>query len=107
MGIRDLFTKRQSNDAPGSTKVLVCSLGPKFAVLLDTDGKIYSQNYPSTTSKSFAGIDDLLNAIRNGYDVVHLFADVSSAGIIAGADGKNCLGTELINRCCDAGVKLL
>lgn len=63
--------------------------------------------YPSTTSKSFAGLDHLLNAIRNGYDVVHLFADVSAAGIISGADGTNCLGTELIDSCCDAGVKLL
>jgi hypothetical protein len=103
---RDLFTKSPQKAEVHGTKVLVCSLHPKFDELLKADGNVYSQFYPSTTVTACITILELLGAIR-GYDGVHLFADVSAAGFVTDGSGNELIGADLIDRCCDADIKLL
>ncbi len=106
MGFRDLFTKSSRGTEVHATKVLVCGLDQKFSELIETDAKIYSQFYPTTTVTSCTTIPELLRTIR-GYDVVHLFVDVSPIGLMADASADELSGTDLIAKCCDSGVKLL
>lgn len=106
MGIKDLFRKHRHEEVV-SSKVLVCSLDPKFAELLDADRNSYGQFYPNSTAASFADIQELLAAIGKGYDIVHLFCDASSEGIITDNSGAAITGTNLIQMCCDSDVKLL
>lgn len=106
MGFRDLFTKRPQKSEVHGTKVLVCSLQPKFDELLKADSNIYSKFYSSTTAKAFTSIPELQGAIR-GHDIVHLFVDVSPTGLMTDGSGNELIGTELIERCCDSDVKLL
>ena len=94
MGLRDLF-RRSPKDEVHGTKILACSLSPKFDDLLKTDSSTYSRFYPATTTKVFTNLPDLLNGVQ-GYDVVHLLADVSSIGMIADSAGNEITGTELI-----------
>jgi len=51
-------------------------------------------------------IHELLQTI-GGYDVVHLFVDVSPIGLMVDASANEISGTDLIEKCCDSGVKLL
>ena len=108
MGIKELFRKpgRNEDEVVGS-KVLVCSLDPKFAELLDADRNSYGRFYPTATAATFTSIKELSAAIGKGYDVIHLFCDASPEGIIAGGSGATITGTSLIQMCCDSGVKLL
>jgi hypothetical protein len=48
-----------------------------------------------------------LKIIVNGYDIVHLFCDVSQEGNIVDVNGNKTAGTALIQRCCDSNVTLL
>ena len=106
MGIRGLFAKSPQKSEIHGTKALVCGLHPKFDELIKGDSKVYSQFYPSTTVMLFTSTDELLGSIR-GYDIVHLFVDVSPAGTMADTKGNELVGTELIEKCCDSDVKLL
>ena len=98
MGILDLFRR---DDITGS-KVLVCSLDPKFDDWLRSDGQVYKRFYPSTTWTTFTSIQQLTGALDQKYDVVHVLCDVSPEGAIAGVSG-----TQLIKKCCESNVKLL
>jgi hypothetical protein len=98
MGLLDLFRK----DEVTGSKVLVCSLGPKFDDSLKSDSQVYKRFYPATTSKTLTGIQELTAALAQKFDIVHLLCDVSPEGAIAGMSG-----TELIKKCCEADVKLL
>jgi hypothetical protein len=106
LGFRDLFIKSSQKPEVHGTKVLVCSLQPKFDELLSADSNIYSKFYSSTTAKVFTSIRELLEAIR-GHDIVHLFVDVSPTGFMTDGRGNELIGTELIERCSDSDVKLL
>jgi hypothetical protein len=106
LGIRSLFTKSPQKLEVYGTKALVCGLHPKFDELIKDDSNVYSQFYPSTTVTPFTGIVELLGRMR-GFDIVHLFADVSPTGIMADTKGKELVGTDLIGKCCDSDVKLL
>jgi hypothetical protein len=55
----------------------------------------------------FSTISDLLGAIKNGYDIVHLFGPLAAGGLLTDASGETLLGTELIQKCCEGNVKLL
>jgi len=90
-----------------NTKVLVCGLNPKFDENLRQDFDVYSQFYPGTKTAALLNVAGLSTAVRQGYDIVHIFADVSQDGFIGGADGSTLSGTSLIQNCCDSGVKLL
>jgi len=107
MGIRDLFSKRPENEAIHRTKVLVCSLGAKFQELAEEDSPIYSKFYPLTTVSFFSTINELLESIKNKYDVVHLFVEVPADGILTDSTGNQIAGTTLVQKCCESDVKLL
>jgi hypothetical protein len=107
VGLRDLFAKRPQKEEIRNTKVLVCSLHARFEELLKADSNTYSQFYPLTTATHFAGIKELLDAIAGGYDIVHLFADLSPIGVLTDVGGNELMGTALIQKCCDSAVKLL
>jgi hypothetical protein len=100
MGILDLFRK----DETVRTKVLICALDSRFEELMRKDSEAYKCCYPTTTATTLSEPNALLEAVRQGYDVIHLLSDVSPNGEIAGSDVT---GTELIAQCCDSNVKLL
>jgi len=89
------------------TKVLVCSLHNRFDELLNGDAEIYRHQYPATATNAFASIQDLMEALTDNYDVVHLFCDVTSRGEIIDNIGNKITGTQLIQRCGEENVKLL
>jgi hypothetical protein len=106
LGIRELFKKRGLNQVVG-TKVLVASLDPKFAEVASADCACYSQFYPTPTQSAFENVQELFAAISEGYDVVHLFCDVTSSGNITDVQGHEASATGLIQGCTQSDVKLL
>ena len=104
--MRDLFRKHGNDEVIGS-KVLLLSMEPKFAELLQIDINSYRQFYPTPTAITSASLQELTAAIGKGYDICHLFCDVSPVGNIVDASGTQISGSSLIQKCCDAGVKLL
>ncbi len=107
MRLRNLFTRNAQMPEIHNTRVLVSSVGTGFDELLNADASSYSRFYPSTTVKACSSIKELVATIRQGYDIVHLFSDVSPSGIIIDAVGDSLSGASLIQTCCDSGVKLL
>lgn len=99
------ISSRQNARQP--VKVLVCSLDAKFAELLAGDAGIFEQFYPFTTIEAARSIPELLAMIQSGYDIVHLFAEVSAVGMVHDTAGNLISGTSLIGRCCDGNVRLL
>jgi len=106
LGSRDLFKKRVRDEVVG-TKILVASLDPKFAELANADCRCYSQFYPTPTESVFESAQELFAAIGRGYDVVHLFCEVTSQGNITDVQGQETAATSLIESCSDSDVKLL
>jgi hypothetical protein len=106
MGVLDWLRKKPQDNILGS-KILVCSLGNRFAELVQTDGEIWQRFYSSVTVRNFSAVGELEAAIGQHYDVVHLLCDVSPAGVVADSMGKSLSGTSLIEKCCDSDVKLL
>jgi hypothetical protein len=49
----------------------------------------------------------LRGAIAHQYDVLHLFCEVGSGGVISDASGDRITGSELLKSAVDSGVKLL
>jgi hypothetical protein len=106
LAIRNLFSKRGDDEVVGA-KILVASLDPKFAELAKADSNCYSQFYHTPTVLVFESIQELLGTIDKGYDIVHLFCDVSLDGTISDGRGGKILGTAVMQSCCDSDVKLL
>lgn len=106
MGLRELFRKHTQDEVVG-TKILVASLDPKFAEWAKTDCSCYSQFYPAPDEIVFENAQQLFSGIDKRYDIVHLFCDVSPEGNIIEGEGNTVAGAALIQRCCDADVKLL
>jgi hypothetical protein len=106
LGIRELFKKREQDQVVG-TKVLVASLDPKFAEVASADRACYSQFYPAPSQFAFENVQELFAAISKGYDVVHLFCDVTSYGNITDVQGQETAATGLIQKCTESDVKLL
>lgn len=105
MGIWGLFSKRQTDEVR-SARVLLCTLEQKFTQLLRDDNVSYSHFY-SVTPKEFSTIKQLSQAIEQGYDIVHLFCDVSQGGMVADGQGHSITGTLLVEKCSNSDVKLL
>jgi hypothetical protein len=104
--IRDFFGKRAQEQVLG-TKVLLASLNPKFAELLEADCRCYAEFYRAPTVAIGENAQELLRAIGQGYDIVHLFCDVSSNGVIRDGRGNEISCADLIARCLECDVKLL
>jgi hypothetical protein len=103
MGLFDSFRKEEVV----GTKVLVCALDARFSALMNSDNQQYRRLYPATTATTFAGMQQLTEAIAQPYDVVHLYVDVSPDGKISDSSGTSLTGTQLIDAGCAANVKLL
>jgi len=103
MGLLDAFRK----DEVVGAKVLVCALGAKYEDLRKNDERIYKRFYPATTSLVANTIAELRSAMTQGYDIVHLLADVDAQGALADPTGARMPGAELLKACVDSGVKLL
>jgi hypothetical protein len=106
VGLWELFSKRHTDEVTG-TKVFLCTLGQKFAQFLRDDRTSYSRFYPAVTATDFSTIKQLSQAIEKGYDIVHLFCEVSPSGMIVDGRGNTTTGTSLIEKCSDSDVKLL
>ena len=106
MGIRNLFSKG-GQDEVVDAKILIASLDPKFLELMKVDSSCYSQFYHAPTVLVFEGIQELVGTIEKGYDIAHLFCDVSPDGTITDNRGAKVVGTTLIQSCCNSDVKLL
>ncbi len=106
MELWGLFSMRRTDEVTG-TKVLLCTLGQKFGRLLRDDRISYSRFYPAVTATDFSTIKQLSQAIEKRYDIVHLFYDVSTSGMVVDGRGNTITGTSLIEKCADSDVKLL
>jgi hypothetical protein len=106
VGIRDLFSKRGKDEVVGA-KILIASLDRKFVEWWNADSTCYAQFYPAPSVMVFEDIRALMETIAKGYDVVHLFCDVSPDGSIVDGRGIRTAGAILVQTCCDADVKLL
>jgi hypothetical protein len=100
LGFMDAFRR----DQVVGTRILICATNPKFDELTRYDAEVYQHYYSASTFIVFSQARDLISALGQGYDVVHLLCDVNSTGNIEGSD---LTGAELMERCCDSGVKLL
>jgi hypothetical protein len=89
------------------TKVLVCGLDYSFCELIREDSEVYSRHYRSVDAAHVPTTSDLLRAVRRGYDIIHLFGQVSVDGMLRSQQNQMITGTELMNNCTVEGVKLL
>jgi hypothetical protein len=106
LGIRDFFRKRAQDEVVG-TRILIASLDPKFVGLMKSDCHCYSQFYATPTETVFESSQELFKAIRQGYDIVHLFCDVSSDGSIMDGRGNVTAATGLLQCCSESDAKLV
>jgi hypothetical protein len=110
MGIFDAFRK----DEVTSTRILVCQLGTgvgagvrsKFDDEVKSDLRVYKRFYPAASSATFTSVAELRGAVSHN-DVLHLFCEVNTGGVITDASGDRITGAELLKAAVDAGVKLL
>jgi hypothetical protein len=107
MGIFDSFRKEEVT----GSKVLVGQLGTgqgtKFDDELKSDSRVYKRFYPAASSATFTSVAELRGAIAHKYDILHLFCDIGSGGVISDASGDRITGAELLAGAVDSGVKLL
>jgi len=101
------FFKKRTIDEDFRAKILVALLNPKFMEIAGADCRCYSQFYSSTTQSAFESSGDLLATLQTGYDVVHLFCDVTASGNIIDDRKQEIPATLLLQRCCNSDVKLL
>jgi hypothetical protein len=103
MALLDFLRK---DEVIGST-VLVCGLDARFEELADGDSQIYKRFYRATTTRMFNTGSDLVAALQDKYDIIHLFCDVLNDGTLLDSEGGTISGTALLEHSCAAGVKLV
>ena len=103
MGLLDAFRK----DEVVGTKVLICAVGANFEDLQKNDERIYKRFYPSTTSVTASNLAELKTAVNSKPDIVHLFCNVDAQGAITDSFNTRMTGSDLLQACVDAGVKVL
>jgi hypothetical protein len=103
MGLFDAFRK----DEVTGTKVLVCQLGTKFDEHSKSDLRVYKRFYPAASSATFTTVAELRGAVAHKFDVLHLFCDVGTDGVVSDASGDRISGAALLKSAVDADVKLL
>ncbi len=106
MAFRGWFRKPIPERIP-NPKVLVCSVDSRFNETVIADHTVYRRFFPDSTAAVLDDISELLEFVRRGYDIVHLLCDVSAAGFIRDLRDQTISGTELIDACLAANVKLL
>lgn len=103
MSIFDSFRKEEVT----GSKVLVCQLGTGFDDEMKSDLRVYKRFYPTASSAVFTTVAEVRDAVSRKYDVLHLFCNVGSDGVITDASGGRISGAELLKAAVDADVKLL
>jgi hypothetical protein len=108
LAFRNWFHKPKpaQEHVPGP-RILVCSLDPRFSETVIADHKVYGRFFPDSTAAVLDNIPELLDFVGRGYDILHLLCDVSAAGFIRDLRDQTISGTELIDACLAANVKLL
>lgn len=108
LAFRNWFHKPKpaQEHVPGP-RILVCSLDPRFSETVIADHKVYGRFFPDSTAAVLDNIHELLDFVGRGYDILHLLCDVSAAGFIRDLRDQTISGTELIDACLAANVKLL
>src|SRR5246127_1130524 len=99
MGLFDAFKKEEVV----GTKILLCAVDARFQQFLTSDSQQYKRLYPATSANVLPGVSPLTQAIAQAYDVIHFYGDVAADGSITGG----MTGTQLLDACCAANVKLL
>lgn len=102
MSVLDLFRKRTQDVF--YTRVLVCSVGQVPEDELDRDFNAYQKYLGSVTLQRFADANELVNAFRDRYDIVHVLTAITVDGKI---DDSEINGTELIQKAALDNTKLL
>jgi len=74
--------------------------------MANADCRCYSQLYPAPTESVFESAQELVAAFGKGYDVVHVFCDVTPHGNITDVQGQE-TATRPMETCSDSDVKLL
>ncbi len=95
---------QRGKDLVKGTRVLVCAFEAEFDLLLHADAEIYRRSYGATETSIFTGPEDMFLSLKKGYDVVHLFCNLTPDGLISRSQVS---GTEVIEKCCSLDVKLL
>jgi hypothetical protein len=107
MGLFDSFRKEEV----AGTKVLVAQLGTGQGTKFDEESKadlrVYKRFYPAASAATFTSIAELRGAVGHKYDILHLFCEVGSGGVMADGSGARITGAELLAAAVDSGVKLL
>ncbi|HEY1658995.1 MAG TPA: hypothetical protein VGG14_11660 [Candidatus Sulfotelmatobacter sp.] len=107
MGLFDSFRKEEIINS----KVLVGQLGTgqggKYDEEQKSDLRVYKRFYPAASSATFTTVAELRGAVDHKYDILHLFCDVGTGGIITDASGDRLSGSDLLKSAIDAGIKLL
>jgi len=102
MNFLDFLKKKPAG--PLNPKVLVCSVGDGFEAFASEDAAAYQRFLPQTSVLHFADAEALLSAASDHYDILDVFVDVNSDGLL----GKSAhSGTELVEIATTAGTKLL
>ena len=102
MSLLDLFRRRTQDVF--YTRVLVCSLGEVSDDELDRDFNAYRKHLESVALQHFVDVNRLVNALRDGYDIVHVLTAVTPDGTIG---NDTMTGSELIEKASQCGTKLL
>lgn len=107
MGLFDSFRKEEITNS----KVLVGQLGTgqgsKYDEEQKSDLRVYKRFYPAASNATFTTVAELRGAVDHKYDILHLFCDVGTGGIITDASGDRLSGADFLKSAVDAGVKLL
>lgn len=105
MTITGLFAKR-AEEIITDSKVLVCSLDPRFRDAFEVDLAVYLRHYRNVNAVPCSTIEGLRGTLA-GYDIVHLFCNISPDGAPVDWTHATLTGSDLINRCCKRDVKVL
>lgn len=107
MGLFDSFRKEEITNS----KVLIGQLGTGQGTKYDeeqkSDLRVYKRFYPAASSATFTTVAELRGAVDHKYDILHLFCDVDTGGVVTDASGDRLSGADLLKSAVDAGVKLL
>lgn len=82
-------------------------LQPNFDEQVKSDLRVYQRFYPAASKAMFTTVAELRGALGHSYDILHLFGDVSDAGLLSDASRDCITGTDLLKTAVEANVKLL
>jgi hypothetical protein len=105
MALLDVF-RNAPNPASGAqpASVLVCSIGTSSEAELAEDAAVYQRFFQNTAVRPSLDMASLMQALTDGYSIVHILANVDAQGRVASTDTT---GAALIAHATANGTKLL